>query len=246
MPNKKHKKTQRYWLFIFRKKRFKILIDRVLFLRFLKKVHGRFWGITAILGLIIGFSVCFFIKPEMLNATTAFSEFGNDIRTAPYFSGTVFFTAYGLWRWRAYLTRTWKRTMPVTGLLLLTILGLYLVALMPIGWKPLPYYLHLFGVSLAGLSMLATVLLDGVLSKNTFNKRSKILGLWNVLSIISIILGGWLTFGSTEIINFYNVSLLGETLLLLGYFIWIFIKTYHGEGKRTLLSKLLKDIVIIN
>lgn len=136
--------------------------------------------------------------------------------------------------------------MPVTGLLLLTILGLYLVALMPIGWKPLPYYLHLFGVSLAGLSMLATVLLDGVLSKHTFNKRNKILGLWNILSIVSIILGGWLTFGSTEIINFYNVSLLGETMMLLGYFIWIFIKTYHGEGKRTLLSKLLKDFVIVN
>ena len=242
----KYTKTKRYKLLVFRKKSIKILIDRVLFLRFLKRIHGRFWGITAMIGLIIGFGVCFAIKPDLLRVSTALSDFGNDTRTAPFFSGTLFFVAYGLWRWRTYLMRTWRRTMPVTGLLLLTILGLYLAALMPIGWKPIPFYLHLFGVSLAGISMLMTVLLDGALSKHSHNKHGVHTYFWSFLSIGSIVVGGWLTFGSTEITKLYKVSLLGESLMLFGYFIWIITKTHHGEGKRTLLSKLLKDFVIID
>lgn len=244
--NYRRNHEQKYWKFVYKKRRFRVLLDKVMFLRFLRNIHGRFWGLTAILGLFIGFGICFAILPDMLKPSTALSEFGNDIRTAPYFSGTVFFAAYGLWRWRKYLSRTWKRTMPVTGLMLLTIFGLYLVALMPIGWKPVAYHIHLFGVSLAGASMLATVILDGMLSKTRRGTDSAYWRLWRLLSLVSIIIGGWLTFGSIELVGWYDVDLVGEGLMLLGYFIWIFVKTYRGEGGRTLLSKFLKDFVLIN
>lgn len=245
---KKHtrRKKQKYWKFVYKKRRFRILVDKVLFLRFLKNIHGRFWGITAILGMLLGFSVCFAIRPELLQPGTAFSEFGNDIRTAPYFSGAVFFAAYGLWKWQRYLSRTWKRTMPITGLILLTILGLYLVALMPIGWKPIPYYIHLFGVSLAGASMLATVILDGILSKTRSGAYRYYWRLWRIISLISIIIGGWLTLASTELLDWYDLDLIGESLMLCGYFIWIWVKTYHGEGGRSLVSKFLKDFVLVS
>lgn len=240
------KQTQQYWRFSYKKWRFRVLVDKVLFLRFLKNIHGRFWGITAFFGMVLGFTICFAIRPEMLDISTAFSEFGNDIRTAPYFTGTVLFTAYGLWRWRKYLSRTWKRSMPVTGLMMLTVLGLYLVALMPLGWKPTPYYIHMFGVSLAGISMLATVVLDGLLSKTASGNKGVFWRFWRTVSLIAILSGGWLTLGSTELLAWYHVSLLGESLLLLGYFMWIWVKTYHGEGRRTLLSKFLKDFVLVN
>jgi|GEM_PF-1258656 len=239
-------RTQKYWRFRYRKKRVKISIDRVLFLRFLRKIHGRFWGITAIIGMLVGFGVCFFIKPEMLAVNTTFSEFGSDIRTAPYFSGSVFFAAYGMWKWRRYLSRTWKRTMPVTGLLMLTVVGLYLIALMPLEWRPVPHYIHIVGVILAGVSMFATVVLDGMLSKTWTGYKSVYWQMWRIVSILSIILGGWLTLGSSDLLGRYDVGLIGESLMLLGYFIWILIKTYKGEGQRTMLSRLLKDLVLVS
>jgi hypothetical protein len=221
------------------------LLDKVLFFRYLRRVQGRFWGVTAISGLIIGFTICFAIRPDMIHISTAFSDFASDVRTAPYFAGSVFFAAYGLWRWRLYVGRTWKRTMQVTGLITLTIIGLYLVALMPISWEPV-YYLHVFGVSLAGASILATVVLDGLLSHTRNSGR---VAMWRTLRYISffaIVIGGWLTFESAAIRQKYHVSLLGESLMLAGYFIWIIIKTYQGHGRRTLLSKFLKDFIRID
>lgn len=240
------KKQQKYWHFVYKKRRFRVLVDKVLFLRFLRNIHGRFWGLTAIVGMLVGFSVCFAIRPDLLHVGTAFSDFGTDVRTAPFFVGSVFFAAYGLWRWRTYLARTWKRTMPVTGLMTLTVLGLYLVALMPLSWKPIPYYLHLFGVSLAGASMLATVVLDGLLSATRESQKVRFWRFWRGLSFASIIAGGWLTLGSTELFGWYEVALLGESLMLFGYFVWIWVKTYQGEGRRTLLSKFLKNFVLVD
>lgn len=136
--------------------------------------------------------------------------------------------------------------MPVTGLVTLTVLGLYLVALMPVSWKPVPYKVHLFGVALAGVSMLATVVLDGLLTKT---RKSAAAPLWRFLRAVSILLivaGGWITYGSSGIANWYQLSLLGETLLLGGYLIWIILKTYQGEGNRTTLSKALKNFVLID
>lgn len=251
---KKHPRTRKqsiksnsaYWSLSIGRRTVKLILDKVLFLRFLRSVQGRYWGITAISGMIFGFAVCFMIRPDLLVPSTAFSDFGNDVRTAPYFAGTVFFTAYGLWRWRRYLARTWKRTAPVTGLMALTILGLYLVALMPISWKPIPYYIHLFGVTLAGLSMLATVVIDSLL---THPKKSSKQWLWRgvrIISLASIIAGGWITLGSTDIVASNDIALIGESLLLLGYLIWIVSKTYQTQGRRTLLAKFLHDFVLVD
>lgn len=196
--------------------------------------------------MILGFWVCFLIRPDMLVVSTAFSDFGNDVRTAPYFAGSVFFAAYGMWRWRNYLSRTWKRSMPVVGLVTLTVIGLYLIALMPISWEPLPARVHRFGVSLAGISMLTTVLLDSLLTKTP---KSKLRNGWRALRMFAlgmIMIGGYLTYASLESVGWYNVALLGETLLLGGYLVWIALKTYLGEGGRTNLSSQLKNIVLID
>lgn len=242
----KQNPEKKYFVFKLKKRSIYVLLDKVLLFRYMRRVNGRFWGVTAVTGMVLGFAVCFAIRPDMLHIETAFSDFGNDVRTAPYFAGTVFFTAYGLWRWRKYLSHSWKRTMPVTGLITLTILGLYLVALMPISWRPVPYYIHLFGVSLAGVSMLVTVVLDGLLSHPRKTKDESVW--WGIrwIAIIAIVTGGWLTLGSTDIVAWYDVALLGESLMIAGYFMWILLKTYHGEGRRTLLSKFLKDFVLID
>lgn len=196
--------------------------------------------------MLMGFTICFLIRPDLILISTAFSDFGTDIRTAPYFSGSVFFAAYGLWRWRNYLYRTWKRTMPVTGLITLTIFGLYLVALMPVGWRPIPYYIHMFGVILAGAAILATVVIDGLLTKSRQSKHAPWWRLVRFVSFTLIISGGLLTLGSADPFNWYNVSLLGESLLLAGYFLWIALKTYEGEGNTTVLARILKKVVFID
>lgn len=231
--------------FTLRRQRIHVILDKVLFLRFLRRLHGRFWGIAAIWIMIVGFSICFLIRPDLLTISTAISDFGTDVRTAPYFAGSVFFGAYGLWRWRNYLARTWKRTMPVTGLITLTVLGLYITALMPVSWKPVPYRLHLFGISLTGISMLATVVLDGLLSKT----RKTDPDIWRYLRLISsslIVAGGWITLGSIELLGLYDLALLGEIMIFAGYGLWVTIKTTRGEGSRSTLSRLLKNIVLID
>lgn len=239
-------KKKRYLHFNLRRRRIRVLLDKVLVFRYIRRLHGRFWGIAAVWGMLFGFSVCFLIRPELLTLSTAFSDFGNDVRTAPYFAGTVFFAAYGLWRWRNYLSRTLKRSRPITGLVTLTILGLYMVALMPIDWGLWPWRIHVFGVALAGVSMLLTVVLDGLLSRT---KRTNKHFLWRSLRLaafISIVAGGWLTAGSTNGVEWYDVALVGELLMLLGYGLWVFVKTYQGEGGRTTLSKMLKNLVLVD
>jgi multisubunit Na+/H+ antiporter MnhG subunit len=232
--------------FTYKKRHIQVLLDKVLFFRLVRNLHGRFWGLTGISVMLIGFTVCFLIRPDLVHISTAFSDFGTDIRTAPYFAGSVFFAAYGLWRWRNYLHRTWKRTMPVTGLITLTILGLYLVALMPVAWKPVPYYIHMFGVALAGASMLATVIIDGLLTKTRPNHYT---AWWRLVRFVSfglIVTGGALTAASAEPLQWYRISLLGESLLLAGYFLWIALKTYEGEGNRTVLSRILRKVIFID
>lgn len=229
----------------FREKRLFVTLDKVLFFRTLQKLHGRFWGIAAITGMVIGLSICFAIRPDMLLVSTAFSDFGRDVRTAPLFAGSMFFAAYGLWRWRNYLSRTVKRSGPVLILLSLTILGLYLVALIPVSWKPWPYRVHLFGFALAGVCMVLTVVADGLLTKTKKSAHPVISRVLRLLSILLIIIGGFITLGSTEIVGRYKLALLGECLILLGYSIWVYMKTVKGEGPRTRLSVLISKIVEI-
>jgi hypothetical protein len=246
MANKKARPPVRTVNFTYKQRHIQVLLDKVLIFRFIRNLHGRFWGVTGISVMLIGFTICFLIRPDLLQISTAFSDFGNDIRTAPYFAGSVFFAAYGMWRWRNYLYRTWQRTMPVTGLITLTVLGLYLVALMPVSWRPIPYYIHMFGVILAGVSMLATVVFDSLLTKTRSGKHAYAWRIMRFLSFVLILSGGWLTLGSAEPFNWYNVSLLGECLLVGGYFVWISFKTYQGEGNRTVLARILKKMVFID
>ncbi|HEX9153651.1 MAG TPA: hypothetical protein VF809_02420 [Candidatus Saccharimonadales bacterium] len=232
--------------FIYKKRHVQVLLDKVLIFRLIRNLHGRFWGVAAISGMLFGFSVCFLIRPEMLSVSTAFSDFGNDIRTAPYFAGSVFFGAYGMWRWRNYLQRTWKHSRIVTGLVSLTMMGLYLIALMPVSWRPVPYYIHMFGVGLVGFSVLASVIIDGLLSKS---KAGKNINSWRIVRLVSsvmIIVGGMLTFGSAEPMEWFKVPLLGEILLFFGYYIWIVLKTYQGEGNDTVLARILNKLVYID
>lgn len=232
--------------FTVKNRHIRILLDKVLFVQFLRNLHGRFWGLAGISIMVIGFSVGFAIRPDLLTVSTAFSDFGNDVRTAPYFAGSVFFAAYGMWRWQKYLSRTWKRTRPVIGLISLTVLGLYLIALMPVSWAPWPYRIHMFGVILAGSSMLATVVFDGLLTKI---RPHRSLAQWRFVrffSIVLIISGGWITFGSARIIGWYDIALVGEGLLIAGYLLWILLKTILGEGNRTVLAKIAQKIVRID
>ena len=155
----------RIYNFNFRKHRFQVLLDDVLIFRFFRHLHGRFWCLAGILVLLLGIVVCFAIRPDLLHYSTAISDFGLDVRTAPYFAGSVFFAAYGLWRWRNYLSRTLKRTRPILALITFTIIGLYMVALFPVSWYPWPYRIHFAGVIITGISIAATVIFDILLSK---------------------------------------------------------------------------------
>lgn len=94
--------------------------------------------------------------------------------------------------------------------------------------------------------MFATVVLDSLLSHTRKTGNQVLWGVLRLLSFVAIIAGGWLTLGSAEVVGWYDVALLGESLLLGGYFIWIIVKTYQGQGKRTLLSHFLKDFVLVD
>src|SRR3989344_6679155 len=239
------RKTKKNLQFKVRNHRVTVLLDKILLFRLFRSLHGRFWGIAFIVIMLVGLSVCFAVKVEPVSWSIAFSYFGNNVRTAPYFAGTMFFAAYALWRWRNYLSRTLKRSRPIVGLLTLTIVGFYLIALMPISWKPWPYRIHFAGVTLAGLSMAATVVVDTLLSKTRRTQRSTQWRALRLIAFFSIIIGGYIAFGSATVIDWFNLSLLGELLMLAGYSIWIIVKTYQGEVNRSYLSKQLKSFVLV-
>jgi len=240
------KKKNKQLIFKLNHRKIKILIDRILIFRFIKNLHSRFWGVASVIIMFSGLIVCFLIRPNLFAISTAFSDFGKDIRTAPYFAGTMFFASYGLWRWRNYLSHTLKRSRPLLGLVTITIIGLYLVALMPVSWKPWPYRIHFLGVVLVGLSMLATVVVDSLLTKSKQDEHHDTWRMLRLLSCVLIISGGWLTFQSSQLINHFHVALIGETMMLMGYALWVGLKTYLGEGARSNLSRLLKTFVLID
>jgi len=240
---KKSQLNKKYLHFTYKNQNVRVFLDRVLIFRFFRSLHSRFWGVTGISIMTLGFTVCFAIRPDLLTISTAFSDFGTDVRTSPYFAGSVFAGAYGLWRWRNYLSRTWKRAMPVTGLITLTILGLYVVALVPLTWNS---RIHMMGLVVSGITMLLTVVVDGLLSKPSRSGRRIHWRAIRVTSFFLILIGGWLTLGSSQLVGWYDVALLGETFMLLGYLVWVGMKTYQGEGNRSQLSKSLKKIVLID
>lgn len=182
----------------------------------------------------------------MLVWSTAFSDFGSDVRTAPYLAAALFFAAYGLWRWRNYLQHTLKHSRPVTGLVTLSIAGLYIAAFFPVAWEPWPYRIHFFGVILFGVSIAATVVVDSLLTKPRKKKGYRLWRFLRLVSFLLIIVGGYITFGSATVIDWFRLALLGEMLMFAGYGIWIMDKTYRGEGSRTRLSKIFRGLVLID
>ena len=224
-----------------------VIADKVIIFRLMRNLHGRFWGVAGVLIMLGGFTACFLIRPDMLHVSTAFSDFGSDVKTAPWFAAAMFFGAYGLWRWRNYLRRTLKHSKPVIWLTGFTVAGLYVAALMPVAWEPWSYRIHMAAVTVVGISMAATVVVDTLLTRTSRKRRFS--AWWRMsrfLAFSLIVIGGWLTFGSATMIGWYHVALLGETLMLVGYTIWVIDKTYHGEGSRSALSKMLKKVVLID
>ena len=220
--------------------------NRVIIFRLMRNLHGRFWGVAGLIIMALFFVVCFLIRPDMLVWQTALSDFGRDVRTSPYLAAALFFGAYGLWRWRNYLRRTLRHSRPVTGLVTLTVLGLSIAALFTVAWEPWSFRIHMFGVSLFGISMAATVVVDTALTKT---RKKKGVRLWRFLRLISFILilvGGYITFGSTNMVNWFSLALLGESMMFVGYAIWIIDKTYRGEGGRSKLSRLFRGLVLID
>lgn len=243
---KSRNKTTQERTFTFGRRTFRFIADKVIIFRLMRQLHGRFWGIAGLSMMLIGLAVCFAIRPDMISWSTAYSEFGNDVRTAPYLAASLFFAAYGLWRWRNYLRHTLKHSRPVTGLVGLTVTGFYIAALMPIAWKPIPYKIHLFGVMLSGLSMAAVVVADTLLTKTRRGKHNFEWRMLRLLEFCLIIIGGYITFGSAGDIGWYDLSLLGELIMFVGYFMWVADKTYRGEGSRSQLSKILHRLVLVD
>jgi hypothetical protein len=228
------------------KKTIRFIGDKVVIFRLMRSLHGRFWGLAGLVIMMSGFTVCFLIKRDLLVWSTAFSDFGRDVRTAPYLAVSLFFGAYGLWRWRNYLKRTLRHARPVTTLVGLTVIGLYIAALMPVAWEPVPYRIHLVGVSLAGLSMAATVVADTLLTRTRHNKSVRLWRFFRLCSFMFIVAGGYITLGSSNIVGWFEYALLGEIIMLVGYTIWILDKTYRGEGSRSKLSQALRKVVLVD
>lgn len=224
----------------------RFIADKVIIFRLMRQLHGRFWGLAGLLIMIMLFSVCFAIRPDMLDWSTAFSDFGRDVKTAPYLAAALFFGAYGLWRWRNYLRRTLRHARPLTGLVGLTVAGLYIAALFPVAWGSWPYNVHIFGVILFGVSMAVTVVVDTLLTRTRRGRTSARWRLVRLSSFLLIITGGYITLGSVTAIGWFRLALLGELLMMLGYALWIIDKTVRGEGVRSQLSNILHKLVLVD
>ncbi len=240
------KRKPDYMTLTYGKRTVRFIADRVLIFRLMRNVHGRFWGLTGLFIMNFGYMICFLIRPDMLHISTALSDFGRDVRTAPYLAASLFFGAYGLWRWRNYLRRTLKHARPVTSLVTITVLGLYIAALMPIAWEPWPYRLHLVGVTISGVAIAATVVVDTLLTKVKRNRRYYLWRSLRLTSFLLIMVGGYFTLGSSQVIGWFSYTLIGEGLMITGYALWIIDKTYRGEGGRSQLSRILRKIVLID
>lgn len=242
MKKQKNKKFK----FTFRSKKYQLILDKILFIRLFKSIHGRYWGVFGLLILLIFLSISFGIARNSIDWSVAISIFGTDTRTAPYFTAGLLFGAYGLWRWRNYLNRTTANPGLLTILITLTIVGLFLVAFMPLGWTYTAETLHYFGFALAGISMVLTVVADYLMTKTKKTKNQKKWQIIRLFSIVTILIGLVITLLSTNRMNnIFNIALIGESLVLIGYAIWIITKTYQGEGRKTGFSKLLNKLVII-
>lgn len=218
-------------------------VDKILVFRFFRLLHGRFWGLGTLVSILTGALIGYSIRPDLLDVNIPVSRLGTDIRTAPFFAGSMFFAAYSLWRWRIYLGHTIKKKQPLLPLISMSILGLYLIALMPVTWEVWPARLHDFGVIILGISMLLTVAADVIL---TVNRKSKHSAQWKLIKLASILLifvGGIIVVLSLAQVNVLNLILLGEVLMFLGYGSWVILKVALGEGRRSAIGRIVQKVV---
>ncbi len=226
-------------------RKIQVVLDKILLARLFKRLHGRFWGIYGLLVLNIGLMVCFLIKPELWRPETAFSEFSKYSNTAPYYMAGMFAAAFGLWKWRNYLTRTLKNTALITLLITLIVAGLYLIAFMPLGWNEAAEKLHYFGVALVGVSISLTVMADIVLLKTRKKKHFRLWQFFRISSFLIIVSGLVVTaLSANRFGKKLDIALIGEYLMLFGFGLWVILKTYLGEGKRSAISKLVNKVII--
>lgn len=238
--------TKRYKMKI-RSRKIQVVLDKVLFLRLLRRLHGRFWGVFGLVMLDIALLICFMLRPELRSLSTAFSDFGTDIQTAPFFIAGVFLAAYGLWRWRNYLSRTFRHPGLSTLLITLIIVGLYLIVFMPVGINERLEAFHYFGFALAGLCMALTVLTDMLLRRTRRGKNYRVWQFVRFISLLMIVGGGIISLLSSERYSRgLDITLVGEALILTGFGLWVIIRTYQGEGTKSNISKILNKIIIID
>ena len=239
-------KTKKY-KFKIKSRKIQLVADKLLLLKLFKKLNGRFWGIYGLLMFIVFMAICFIILPEYRDVSTAFSDFGTDIRTAPFFTAGLFFAGYGLWRWRNYLAKSSKIpglvTLSITGI----IVGLYMVAFLPVGVNDTVESLHYFGFALAGVFMISTVMIDLLLRKTKKGKSQKKWQIIRIFALLIIIAGATVTALSANRFGpVFNYALIGESLLVLGFASWVIARTYQPEGLQSGFSKVLNKILIVD
>jgi uncharacterized membrane protein YhaH (DUF805 family) len=94
--------------------------------------------------------------------------------------------------------------------------------------------------------MALTVIFDVLMSKTRRSHNASRTRIIKLFCVILIIVGGVVTLGSAEIVGRFQLALVGEVAMLLGYGSWVILKTYQGEDPRSSLSKQLKKIVLVN
>jgi hypothetical protein len=232
--------------FKIRSKQIQLVIDKILLLKLMRELNGRFWGLFSLIMLDISLILCFYIRPELRDISTAFSEFGTYAETAPYFTAGLFAGAYGLWRWRNYISRSSKNPGLVTLLLTIIIISFFMIAFSPLGLNNTVDLFHYFGFGLAGIGMILTVVADLLFRKTKEGKHKFSWQLVRILSLLMIVFGGVITVLSSEKFGYeLGKSLLGESLVLTGFGIWVLTRTYQGEGVQTGFAKILHKVLII-
>ena len=240
MANKRFKLTVKT-------KHIQLVADKILLLRLMKKLNGRFWGIYGLVMLQASIALCFYLQPELQEISTAFSDFGTTAKTAPYFTAGLFAAAYGLWRWRNYLSKSSKHPELITLSITAVIVGLYMVAFLPLNINDTVDSLHYLGFAIAGIGMVVTVLVDLLLRK-TRKGRHKVW--WQAIRVFCLLLIGagiTITMLSAErLTDTLELALLGEGMLLIGFSLWVMARTYQGEGVQTGFSRALSKVIIID
>lgn len=218
-------------------------IDRILVFRFFRLLHGRFWGLGTLISILLGAAIGYAIRPDLLAVDIPLSRLGTDVRTAPFFAGSMFLAAYSLWRWRIYLSHTMKNTRLLLPLISLSILGLYLIALMPVTWQVWPARLHDFGVIILGISMLLTVSADTLFTRNRRSRNENVWKIIKMFSFLTIMIGGVMVTLSLYAVGIWNIILLGEAVMFVGYAAWVILKVALGEGQRSAIGRIVHRLL---